>query len=447
MDALPVNMPVLFHHQALETCSRERIREIQWDKLKLLLPAVFWSNRFYRKKWQEAGLKDPGEIRSLEDLRKLPFTTKREIVEDQETNPPFGTNLSLPLERFVRVHETSGTTARPVVWLDTAESWEWWLECWGYVYRGMGIGPGDRLFFAFSFEPFIGFWAGFEAARLVGAMVISGGGRDHLGRIQAIYESAATVLVSTPSYALRLAGIARENGIINLADCSIKKVIAAGEPGASVANVKQRIEALWGARCYDHTGLTEVGATGFECVMQNGGVHLIESEFIFEVIDPETGREVEEGEDGELVATNLGRYGMPVFRYRTGDRVRLNSSRCPCGRSFARLEGGIIGRVDDMFIVGGKKLFPSALQDVISGFGQVRDFLIEVHGPQEDSSLYLLLEMELGLHSPEAVSSILQAVQREVQRRLSIPVEARAVPIGALPSYGLKGKKVVRVGN
>src|SRR5262249_50376302 len=275
---------------------------------------------------------------------RLPFTRKGELVADQDAHPPYGTNLSFPLGAYTRLHQTSGTTGRPLRILDTPESWLWWKRCWGYVYRGAGVRPDDRIFCAFSFGPFIGFWAAFEGGQHLGALMIPGGGQTSEQRLQMIADNQATVLVCTPTYALRLAEVAREQGF-DASRSTIRATVHAGEPGASIPSTKQRIEEAWGARCYDHAGATEVGAHCFECVAQPGGIHLNEAEFIFEVVDPTTD---EPADEGELIVTNLGRFGTPVVRYRTGDRVRRQPGLCPCGRTFGRLEGGILGRVDDM---------------------------------------------------------------------------------------------------
>ncbi len=313
----------LFVDRTLETMAREDLLAHQWQRLVPMLGRIAEANPFYRRKWDAAGITVPRGTKDWEAFRRLPFTTKAELVEDQDAAPPFGTDLTYPTDRYVRLHQTSGTTGRPMRWLDTVESWEWWLRCWTFVYRAAGVGAGDRIYFAFSFGPFIGFWAGFDAARRIGALAIPGGGLDTQLRIRALIEARATALVCTPSYALRLAEVARASGI-KTASLSVRATIHAGEPGASIPSTKRRIEESWHAKCYDHAGASEVGAHSFECEAQPGGIHLIESEFIAQVLDSETGLPVQPGEPGELVITNLGRPGFPVIRYRTGDVVRLN---------------------------------------------------------------------------------------------------------------------------
>ncbi len=433
--------PALFVDPTLESLPRADLAEYQWQRFAPLFERVLRDNPFYRRKWSDAGAGTRRPLRDWEDFRALPFTTKAELVRDQEDAPPFGTDLTFPLHRYVRLHQTSGTTGRPLRWLDTAESWEWWLRCWSFVYRAAGVGPGDRIFFAFSFGPFIGFWAGFDAARRIGAMAIPGGGLDTALRLRLIQDTRPTVLVCTPSYALRLAEAARAAGMDSAA-LGIRVTIHAGEPGASIPSTRQRIATAWGARCVDHTGLTEVGATGFTC--PEGEVHLNESEFIAEVLDPATGRVAPQGE-GELVLTNLGREGSPVVRYRTGDRVRLATEPCRCGRTFARMVGGILGRTDDMLIVRGMNVFPSVIEDVVRRFDCVDEFRIEVRRQAEMAELRVLVEIDQDRYGPERVERTLRDLRDQLRAACGLRIEADAVPAGSLPRFELKARRIVRV--
>jgi phenylacetate-CoA ligase len=306
------------------------------------------------------------------------------------------------------------------------------------VYGGAGVGPGDRIFFAFSFGPFIGFWAAYEGARTIGALAIPGGGMQTEQRLHALLETDATVLCCTPTYALRLAEVAAESGV-DLAASAIRATIHAGEPGASVPSVRARIEHAYGARCFDHTGMTELGATGFTC-QEQAGVHLIESEFIFEVIDPETGESLPPGSQGELVATNLGRAGMPLIRYRTGDLVQLDVEPCRCGRTFARIVGGILGRADDMLLVRGVNVFPSAIEGVVREFPEVSEFRVEVSSRREMAEVRVLLELQPG----GTDSSVAQRVAQRLHKRLLLRVPCELVPPGSLPRFELKARRVVR---
>jgi phenylacetate-CoA ligase len=421
----------------IEQASWDELRAHQLRRLNAMLGELLPSNRFYRAKLGPAL-----ELASLEELVDLPLTSKSELVLDHAEHPPFGTNLTYPLARYSKLHQTSGTMGRPLRWLDTPESWAWWAHCWGFVYRGAGVGPGDRVFFAFSFGPFIGFWAAYAAAPQVGALAIPGGGLSTEQRLEQLLETGATVLCCTPTYALRLAEVAAATGI-ELAGSDIRATIHAGEPGASIPATRALIEAAYGARCYDHPGMTELGASGFTCRYQ-AGVHLIESEFIAEVLDPATGRPVPAGERGELVMTNLGRIGSPVIRYRTGDLVEAERSPCACGRTFVRLRGGIVGRVDDMLVVRGINIYPSSIEAIVREFPEVAEFRIELFQRHAMGDLRVLVERAPTL-PPDAGHALAARLSDELQRRLALRVDCACVEPGMLPRFELKARRVVRL--
>lgn len=422
-----------FFDREVETLPRERLQAHQWERLTALAREVFPPNPFIRKKWEAAGISSARNLTSWDDFLRLPFTTKAELAADQSEAPPFGTNLTYPLERYVRVHQTSGTAGAPIRWLDTQEAWDWWERCWGFVLRGAGVTAEDRVFFPFSFGLFVGFWAGFEGARRLGALVIPGGGQDSPTRLTWMEALGVTALVCTPSYALHLLEVGRERGL-DLSKLPVRITIHAGEPGAGIPEIRSRIEAGWGARAFDHSGMTEVGPYGFECVDQNG-LHVNESEFIAEVIDPGT---LQPAREGELVLTNLGRGCSPVVRYRTGDQVKWDDSRCSCGRTFARLSGGILGRIDDMLIVRGVNVFPSAIEGIVRRFSFVDEFLIEVYKRAEMDEVRLLVEID------GAPTQAAREVQERLRAQLGIRVEVVPVPLKSLPRYELKARRVVR---
>lgn len=408
----------------------ERV-ESQFGRLRDMMDRVLRDNAFYREKLTRAGMSTAGEIRTLDDYRRLPFTTKAELSADQDAHPPYGSNLTYPPRDYIRIHQTSGTTGRPLRWLDTRRSWNWFAGCWRPVFDGAGVTPGDRLFFAFSFGPFIGFWSAHEAARLIGAMAITGGSMSSAQRLLAIGEHQATVLICTPTYALHLAEVAEKEGI-DIANSSIRTTIHAGEPGAGLPATRRRIEEAWGARCFDQAGATEVGAWGFECRARNG-MHVNEGEFICEVIDPDSG---EQADEGELVLTNLGRVGMPVIRYRTGDRVRRATGACPCGSGFLRLEDGVIGRIDGGIIIRGIVIYPSAVDNVVRSFPEVTEYAVDVF--RRRSLDEMEIRVEVRGKSPDAVAD---DVAREARRKLGFRVGVRAVGPNTLPRFELKARR------
>jgi phenylacetate-CoA ligase len=425
--------PTAFFDPATETLDRSSLRDLQLRRVQGLLSEILPRNAFYSRKFGSRR-----RVAGWDEFHQLPFTTKLELADDQERNPPYGSDLTYAVDTYVKLHQTSGTTGKaPIRVLDTEESWEWWARCWGHVYRGAGVGPGDRVFFAFSFGPFIGFWAAYEGTRKVGAMTVPGGGMQTDQRLQAMVDNDVTVLCCTPTYALRMAEAADRLGL-DLASSRLHATVHAGEPGASVAGVRARIEQAFGAQCHDHTGMTELGATGFTC-QERDGVHLIESEFVFEVVDPETLWPVPVGEQGELIATNLGRAGMPLIRYRTGDLVQLDQTPCRCGRTFARLAGGILGRADDMVVVRGVNVFPRAIEGVLREFPEVDEFRIEVFSSRSMVELRLLLDPR-----PGAEVGLADQVAERLHDRLLLRVPCELVPSGSLPRFELKARRIIR---
>jgi len=425
-------METSYFDRAIETACREDLARHQMSRLRMLLKKLLASNSFYGTRLRDAGFTDTRLLHSLEDLKSLPFTSKSQLVEDQEKHPPFGTNLTFPLDRYIHLHQTSGTTGKPLRWLDTRESWDWWARCWAAVYCAAGVTAADRIFFAFSFGPFIGFWAAWAGCEKIGALAISGGAQDSYQRLINLLELQATTLCCTPSYALHLAEVARKENI-DLERSSIRKIIVAGEPGGSIPGTKTRIEEAWGAMLFDHTGATEIGGHGMTCLGQCG-VHLNEGEFLVEVIDPVTLKPVGEG---ELVITNLGRIGSPVLRYRTGDHVRIIQDVCECGRTFLRMDGGIIGRIDQMLIVRGVNIFPSSLESIVRSFPRVQEFRVIVD--YVNAMDELLIVIEVAGDTPE---DVVKAIGREASHRLGlrVGVELAAQP---LPRFEMKASRVV----
>lgn len=413
----------------LETASRSLIEAHQLARLQQGLSRLLPANRFYQEKLagkERLSLEKPADLALF-----FPFTTKRELVADQATHPLFGSNLTYPLSDYIRLHQTSGTTGHPLKILDTQESWDWWADCWTTVYQGAGVTRDDFVFLAFGFGPFIGFWSAYEGAKKLGALTVPGGGMDSLQRLRAIQEIGATVLVCTPSYALRLAEVAQEHGM-DMRDSTVRVTIHAGEPGASIPATRERIEGAWGARSYDHAGMTEMGAFGFACSEQNG-LHVNEAEFIVEILEPHSGQPVQESQVGELVLTNLGRWGSPAIRYRTGDLVRHGGYSCKCGRTFLHLPGGILGRVDDMLIVRGINVYPSALADVLHRFPEVAEYRVIVtrDGPMDEIALEV-----------ECPSELIIDIQEELRTALHLRIPIEPVEPGMLPRFELKAKRV-----
>ena len=423
-----------YFNPAEELLDRDALGLLQRKKLAAMLAEIRGRNAFYTRKLDGIAFDA-----AADPMERLPFTTRAELEADQLAHPLYGSNLTYPIERYCRLHQTSGTGGRPMRWLDTRESWDWFKRFWGTIYRSAGIFPGHRLMFPFSFGPFVGFWAAFEAASALDHLVLAAGGMTTVARLKMLVEHEVDVICCTPTYALRMAEVAREEGI-DLAGAKVSKLIVAGEPGGSIPQIRDRIAQSFGARVYDHTGMTEMGPLGFECHQAPGGVHLYEAESIVEVIDPLTGKNLPDGETGELVLTNLGRWASPLIRYRTNDQVRLTRDKCACGRWFARLEGGILGRIDDMITVRGNNVFPSALEALIRKFPEVAEFRVTIVG----TGALAEVEIELEPTDEAAGRELAERVGRALQNTLSFRAQVRTVACGGLPRFEMKARRFIR---
>ncbi len=411
------------------------------DRLAALLRQIYGTNPFYTRKLDAAGI-DPAALVFPRDLATLPLTTKGELIHDQLTSPAWGTNLSEPLDRYTRYNQTSSTTGKPLRWIDTNESWQWMLECWKAVYAGAHVDEHDRIFFPFSFGPFLGFWTAFEAGCQIGAHCIPAGGMSSQARLSMIETLQPTVICCTPTYALRLLDVAGEmSGLAaDLSASSVRMLIVAGEPGGSIATTRQRIETGWGARVIDHHGLTEVGPISFECWESPGALHVNEAEYVCEILGPGSERPVADGEQGELIVTNLGRAASPLIRYRTGDLVVRRSDPCACGSSFMRLEGGILARADDMVNVRGVNVYPSALESVVRRFSEVREYRATVATYRSLRELSMEIELSPGVNGQAEVA---RRVADALRDSLGLTVPVDVVETNSLPRFELKAKRFV----
>lgn len=424
-----------------ERLDRSALTALQARRLERLLEDIYGRNLFYTRKLDAAGLR-LDTLKLPDDLQKLPLTTKAELIADQDANPPWGTALTEPLDHYTRYNQTSSTTGRPLRWLDTNESWQWMRECWKAVYRSARVGPSDRIFFPFSFGPFLGFWTAFDAGSQLGALCVPGGGMSSHVRLATIGAIGATVVCCTPTYALRLADVAAQEGKDRapLSESTVRVLIVAGEPGGSIPATRERIERGWGARVIDHHGLTEVGPISFECWEAPGFLHLNESEYICEVLDPVTARPTAEGQPGELVVTNLGRTASPVIRYRTGDLIMLRTDPCRCGRTLARAEGGILTRADDMVNVRGVNVYPGAIESVVRRFTEILEYRSTVS--RGGSLLSLSVDIELAPDAPSGLS-VANRVAQQLREALGLTVPVQIVQPGTLPRFELKARRFI----
>jgi phenylacetate-CoA ligase len=389
------------------------------EKLRALLREIA-GNAFQRPRIEQVR-----ELASLADfVAKVSLTTKAEVVADFAAHPPYGTNLTYPVERYTRMCQTSGTTASPLAILDTPESWEWMLENWARIYEAGGVSPGDRIYFAFSFGPFLGFWTAFEAAARYGCLCIPGGGLSSAARLRAIAGHEAQVLCCTPTYALHLAEVAiKENVAIT---GSVKKIFVAGEPGGSVPSVRARISEAWGgAEVLDHYGMTEIGPVALQRTGAPDALWILEDRYFAEILNPETLKPTSEGEIGELVLTSLGRSAWPLLRYRTGDLVRR--------RADGALGGGILGRADDMVVVRGVNVYPSAVDSVVRLIAGIGEYRVTV-GRQGQLA-------ELAIEAEATETSAILRLERALTDAFTLRIPVTQVADGSLPRFELKARR------
>ncbi len=399
---------------------------------RLIVGIVPW-NRFYLHKLGAAdGL---GGFASLEDFSaRMPFTTKDELVRDQAAHPPYGSTLTFPRATYTRFHQTSGTSGRPLVWLDDPESWQWVLENWKTVWRQADAVPGDAAFFAFSFGPFLGFWAAFDSALHLGLRAIPAGGLSSAERLRFLLAQRPRFLCCTPTYALRLAEVARQESL-SLRNTGVHRILVAGEPGGSVPAIRARIEACWpGARVVDHHGMTEVGPVSYGVPEEPGLLRLMHHAYYCEVLRPGTNDAAAPGDQGELVLTTLGRTACPLLRYRTGDLVQPVAVPGEDPAAFA-LAGGILGRVDDMVIVRGVNLYPSAVDAAVRTVPGVREYQVEI------DRRGTLVEVTIAFEATDPNQDPSGELVKQLRAAFQMRIEVRKVTAGTLPIFEMKARR------
>ena len=407
---------------------RAQIESVQLQRLNDLLRHAI-QTPFYRDRFRDITL----PLRSLDQLTELPLLSKSELVPDLSGDP--ARIFTLPRESYSRFHQTSGTSGHPMPVLDTQTDWRWWLDCWQHVLHAAEIRQSDVAMMAFSFGPFIGFWTASDALVQAGALVIPGGGMSSETRLQMIVDHCCTVVCCTPTYALHLIAVA-EKLSIDLKNTSVTRLIVAGEPGGSAAAIRSRIQDGWNATVIDHSGASEIGAWGFGS-HDGTGLHVIETQFIaerlcFDDSNP-GGRPAADGEESELVLTGLGRLGGPAIRYRTGDIVR-SFRRHDHSCRFLFLDGGVLGRSDDMMVIRGVNVFPSSIESIVRRLDPTTEFRMIVAKQGELDTLSL--EAELTASRCDELAELLQ-------KRLAMRVDVRPVAAGSLPRFEAKSKRLV----
>lgn len=424
---------------ARERASRAAMTRLQARRLREQVTHAARHSPFYRRLLRAARV-EPATIRTLDDLGRLPFTTKEDLRDNQQQRPPWGDVLAVPFADVVRVHLTSATTGRPLAFLDTAADWYGFYHSYARSLHAFGVRRTDMVMAAFSYGPWIGYWSGFYAAQDLGCLVYPVGGLSTEQRLDALLTYPITVLGCTPSYALFLAEAAARKGIDLAKDTKLKITWHTGEPGASIPATRAKIEAAFGGRAYDLPGLTEIAAWGFECEARTGLTHVHEDYVYPEVLD-EQGRTVKPGERGELVFTSLYRKAMPLLRYRTRDVVQLADRRCPCGRTLVAFEGGVLARVDDMKKVRGIIVYPRRIEELVRPHRDVDEFQIVFRRVDGLDDILIRLDPSPALAHDER-ARLSTALARDLQLGLGIRVSVEVGEPGCLPRWDHKARRV-----
>jgi phenylacetate-CoA ligase len=436
------------HWSAIETLPRDRIKEIQWVKLQNLIRFAYENSPFYRKKWNEVGVK-PKDIKSWDDIYRIPIVTKHDFGRDQEEHPPYGSAYTSPPSTQLKFWMTSGTTRKPRLWCETKEDW----ENGTYLYmRGLyahGIRPGWRGFFGFSYPPFIAFWLAHHACEWIGCQVVPRGPIPTVTWLQMMQnlanEGVDSWTAGTPTYTMRMIEVA-EQAKIDLKELNVKVLHMAGEPGASVPSTKKYLEEAWGAKAHDMLGSVEVsGPVLYSCAEQaeNEQVsdHISEDYYIVELVDPKTLEPVEKGKPGLTVITALGRFGMPAIRFLQGDWLEISEERCRCGRSFILAKGAVKSRGDDMIIVKGVNIYPSLIEDSVRSIdGLSPEYRIKV---TSTGKAIILVEPKSDVPQSE-YDNLIKRLQEDIRSKTTVRMDISMEKPGSLPRDEVKSKRIIR---
>ncbi|MBN2060826.1 MAG: phenylacetate--CoA ligase family protein [Deltaproteobacteria bacterium] len=427
----------------IETLPREKLQQLQFKKFKRIFRWAYEHSKFYKGFYRDAGI-EPGDIKSFEDVHKVPKIEKsmmRDIQGEGKEPYPFGEILCVPTEELTCFRQTSGTTGQPVYWGDTWQDWDWGVETYAQILWAQGYRSSDRFFLPFGYNIFIAFWTAHYAAEKLGCEVIPGGVLNTEARILKMQELKATAMAATPSYVLNMASVAKNKlGIDPAKDLYIEKITVAGEPGGSIPASRKRMEDAWGAKVYDQAGSTELGHWGFECDCQSG-LHVNEAFFLFEIEDIDTGEAITEpGKKGRMVATPLDRMALPCIRFDSKDIVQWNKDECECGRTFRRLDGGIIGRTDDITKVKGVLFAPSAVEEVVRGIQQLGDeYQIIVSRKGDTDSILLKVEVMPGCENN--LDEIKGNLSSQLRLKTNLNYNIEFEGYGSLPRFEGKSKR------
>lgn len=422
-----------------------RLREIQLRRLKRLLAFAWDHSPFYRKKWEEHGVK-PEDVQTLDDFARFPVILKKDFTRDQTEHPPFGTAHTSPPHTQAKYWQTSGSTGRPTLWSDSKEDLENEIFRFSRFLYSIGIWQGWRIFFGFPFPPFNGFWLLYSATEAMGCQNVPKGSFATTGWLSLIHNlagTAPTALATTPTFAIRQHEVAKEMGL-DLHKLKIDYLLMAGEPGATVPATKKLIEKAWQAKAVDYFGSTENGIMAFTCgdqvAMEQPSDHLFMDYHIFELLDRETMCPVDPGQPGALCVTSLGKFGMPCIRYFLGDYVYIDyENRCPCGRTLPLLKGGVHARVDDMIIVKGENIYPSLLEECVRSIkGLSAEYRIRKSLTSAEIYVEALPDVPTGEYA-----AIAAELKRFIKDKLYVTLDIKVLVPGKLPRDMAKTKRII----
>jgi phenylacetate-CoA ligase len=426
----------------LETLPQEKLKALQLKKFQKIFKWAYDNSPFYHELYRNAGI-EPGDIKTLDDIRKVPKVKKADLRAIQGKEPyPYGSILAVPLEQVTEYRQTSGTTGQPVYHPETWQYWEWSAESWAYILYAHTFRDYDRLFLPFGYSMFIAFWAAHYAAEKIGCEVVPGGILDTEARLLKMRELKVTALAATPTYVLGMADTARNKlGIDPAKDLNVRKISVAGEPGGSIPATKKRMEEAWGAKVYDSAGATEIGHWGYECEAQCG-LHTNDAFHLVEIEDIETGETITEpGRKGSMVVSTFDRLAHPCIRFDSKDVIEWSPiEKCECGRTFRLLHGGIIGRADDIKKVKGVLLAPGAIEEVVRAIPQLGDeYEIEVTKKGDVDNISLKVEL-LPEHEAE-IDAVRENLTRELRLTTGLRYDLEFRKYGTLPRYETKAKR------
>jgi phenylacetate-CoA ligase len=437
-----MNPDVNYWNPFIETMPMEKLRELQLKKFKRVFQWAYDHSPFYKRIYKEAGL-EPGDIKTHDDIRRVPKVEKGMLREVQARGPfPYGDILSIPLREVTTFRQTSGTTGTPVYHADSWQDMEWYSETWAYVLYAHGYRETDRVFVPFGYNIFVAFWGAHLAAEKIGCEVVPGGVLDTQARILKMKELRCTAFMATPTYVLGMADTARNKLGIDVAkELNIQKITCAGEPGACIPTTKRRMEEAWGAKVYDHIGATESGAWSYECTEQPGGLHVNEAFFLVEIEDLATGEITDDPKKpGKMIITALDRSAKPCIRFDSKDVIRWSGQPCTCGRTFRLTDGGVMGRADDITKVKGVLLAPTAIEEVVRSISDLADEY-EVFVTKKGDIDDILLKVELLPGKEGEEKSVLAHLKDQLRLKTNLGYNIEVHPYGSLPRYELKAKR------